>query len=137
MDIFLDNHIIRLWRLYLVALTSLRVAAKIEEKDFIMPRVEALNATANYLKDDYNILESLMLKMFDWDINIPTASTFAHYYAEFIVDESDFKNNNNKSTDSFEEFKRDVKSDVFDLINVSLFGELSFSFIHIRLLYFS
>lgn len=41
----MDNNQIRLWRLYLVALTSLRIAAKVEEKDFTLPRVEELNAS--------------------------------------------------------------------------------------------
>lgn len=44
MDIFMDNNQIRLWRLYLVALTALRIAAKVEEKDFTASRVEALNS---------------------------------------------------------------------------------------------
>lgn len=77
---------------------------------------------ANYAKDDYNILESIMLKMFDWDINVPTASTFGVYYAEFVVDETDF-NNNHGPYDSFHEFKEDVKSEVFNLIDTTLFGK--------------
>lgn len=39
----MDNHKIRLWRLYLVALTSLRIAAKIEEQNFSLNKIEQLN----------------------------------------------------------------------------------------------
>lgn len=49
MDIFIDNHIISLWRLYLVALTSIRIAAKIEETDFTLQSVEALNRCECFL----------------------------------------------------------------------------------------
>lgn len=42
LDIFIDNHVIRFWRFYLVALTALRIAAKIEEKDFTIAKAEAL-----------------------------------------------------------------------------------------------
>lgn len=44
LDVFMDNHTIRFWRLHLVALTSLRIAAKIEEKDFTLARVDELDA---------------------------------------------------------------------------------------------
>lgn len=45
----MDNHTIRCWRLYLVALTSLRIAAKIEERDFKSAKVERLNASKCHL----------------------------------------------------------------------------------------
>lgn len=41
-DIFIDNHAIRFWRFYLVALTALRMAAKIEENDFTVDKAETL-----------------------------------------------------------------------------------------------
>lgn len=80
----------------------------------------------NYVKEDYNTLESIMLKMFDWEINLPTASTFGSYYGEFVVDESDFNNNYYGIYDSFEHFKESIKSEVIDLIDKSLFGEHKF-----------
>lgn len=80
---------------------------------------------ATYLKQDYNILESMMLKLFDWDVNIPTAATFCLYYADFVVDESDFNNNNNNQGmfDSFDEFKENIKTQTIDFVDLSLFGE--------------
>ncbi|XP_031637457.1 cyclin-J [Contarinia nasturtii] len=118
-DIFMDNHMVRLWRLHLVALVSLRIAAKIEEKIFALTRIEALNATANYSKEDYNILETIMLRMLDWDLTVPTAIVFATYYAEFIITEVDYSKS--CDFDSFEHFKNDLKSDVIDFVNLSLF----------------
>lgn len=50
LDIFMDNHIIRMWRLYLVALTSLRIAAKVEEKEFTPAKVGRLNASRFYAR---------------------------------------------------------------------------------------
>lgn len=152
LDIFMDNHVIRLWRLYLVALTSLRVAAKVEEKDFTPAKVGRLNASrcfafyaqiftieilitltiyiltgGNYSREDYNILESIMLKLFDWDMNIPTVATFGAYYAEFVADEADFNNNNginnqHHAYDNFADFKVNIKSEVMLFIDMSLFG---------------
>lgn len=63
-----------------------------------------------------------MLKLFEWDINVPTTITFGSYFAEFVVDEADF-NNNYGTSDSFDVFKKNVKSEVIDLIDVSLFGK--------------
>lgn len=80
---------------------------------------------ADYSKHDYNILESIMLKMFDWDINVPTALTFCQYYADFVVDETEFDNNNNQALyyDCFDDFKLDIKSQAMDFVDLSLFGE--------------
>lgn len=64
-----------------------------------------------------------MLKMFDWDINLPTTSTFGSYYGEFVVDEADFNTNDNGIYDSFEHFKKSIKSEVIDLVDKSLFGK--------------
>lgn len=151
LDIFMDNNMIRLWRLYLVALTAIRIAAKVEEKDFTLLRVGTLNACmlmpicystllndfvsfmidmdihlfpigANYSKQDYNILESIMLRLFDWDINIPTALTFCLYYADFVVDETDF-DNKHELYDCFEDFKIHIKEQTLDFVDLSLFGE--------------
>lgn len=78
----------------------------------------------NYIKNDYNILERLMLKLFDWDLNVPTAATFATYYSEFVINETDFNSIIDKSIYStFDEFKNDVKQNVMTLIDTSVFGE--------------
>lgn len=87
--------------------------------------VNVLNISTggDFMKEDYNILETIMLKLFDWDMNIPTTATFGSYYAEFVVSESDFNDKRDKMYQSFEEFKSAIKSDVMHFIDKSLFGE--------------
>lgn len=77
---------------------------------------------ANYSKQDINMLESIMLRMFDWDINLPTSLTFCMYYAEFVVDELDF-DTRQALYDCFEDFKLDIKTQTMDFIDLALFGE--------------
>lgn len=77
------------------------------------------------MKTDYNMLETIMLKLFDWDINIPTAATFGSYYAEFIADEMDFNEKRHIAYKCFDEFKKAIKSDAMHFIDKSLFGESS------------
>lgn len=64
-----------------------------------------------------------MLKLFDWDVNVPTVATFGSYYAEFVIDESDFNKKENK--DTYAEFRTAIKSGVMHFIDRSLFGELN------------
>lgn len=64
-----------------------------------------------------------MLKLFDWDLNIPTVATFASYYAEFVVDEKDFDDKcAEKMFLNFHDFQTDVKSRVMELVDQSVYG---------------
>lgn len=77
----------------------------------------------NYMKADYNILETLMLKLFDWDLTIPTVATFALYYVEFVVDESDFDDRcAEKMFHNFHDFQHDIKSRVMKLVDQTIYG---------------
>lgn len=67
-----------------------------------------------------------MLKLLDWDVNVPTVATFGSYYAEFVIDESDFNKDENEY-DTYAEFRTAIKSDVMHFIDRSLFGELNVS----------
>lgn len=75
------------------------------------------------MRNDYNTLETIMLKLFDWDVNIPTTATFGSYYAEFITDERDFTVEIHNSYKNFDDFKKAIKSDVMHFIDKSIFGE--------------
>lgn len=57
LDIFMDNHAVRFWRFHLVALVALRIAAKIEEKDFSVVKAEELISC----KFVYSVLEEIQL----------------------------------------------------------------------------
>lgn len=85
----------------------------------------------NYVKADYNILEGLMVKQFDWDLNVPTLATFVSYYIEFVVDESDFNDKcPNKMFNNFDDFQKDIKSRVMDLVDDTVFGMIFLSLLH-------
>lgn len=62
--------------------------------------------------------------MFEWDINLPTAATFCSYYIEFVVNENDFRENRDQYP-NFEAMKTEVKSIVWKLLELSLFGKFS------------
>lgn len=74
-----------------------------------------------YTREDYKILEMNMLKMFDFDVMVPTATTFCAYYVEFIVDENDF--NSTQFAGNFDAFKENVKMEAFRLSDNALFGK--------------
>lgn len=81
------------------------------------------STVGNYFKDDYNALEMNMVKLFDWDFNVPTALTFGLYYAEFVVDVADFFSNFGICYANFKEFKEEMKHKVIGFVDVSLFGK--------------
>lgn len=85
----------------------------------------SVSTGGNYAKVDYNVLETLMLKLFDWDLNIPTVATFASYYAEFVVEERDF---DDKCTEemfhNFHDFQGDIKSRVMELVDQTVYGTI-------------
>lgn len=77
----------------------------------------------NYQKSDYNILETLMLQLLKWDLNIPTAATFATYFVEFVVDECDFDDRcAEKMFHSFYDFQNDIKYRVMKLVDQTIYG---------------
>ena len=61
-----------------VALVSLLLACKVEEKANNVPKVPVLNAMVDnaFPVSDYTHLEVMILKYFDWKIALPTASAF-------------------------------------------------------------
>lgn len=73
--------------------------------------------------EDYKILEKIMLNLFEWDLNLPTVSTFGTYFVEFAVDENDFARNE-QSINNFAEFKEDVQYEVMYFVDFSLCGNL-------------
>lgn len=48
LDTFMDNHSVRFWRFYMVALVALRLAGKIEEKDFTAAKSEELTLSESF-----------------------------------------------------------------------------------------
>lgn len=88
----MDNHRITLERLALVALCSLWLSAKIEERESNVPKLNTLNKMIQnqYPLCDFKSLERLILHFFEFEMIIPTAATFCEYFIEGIVDEYDY-----------------------------------------------
>lgn len=74
-----------------------------------------------YAKEDYHILETVILKMFDWDVNVPTAATFCVYFVEFIASAEDFKNYKHWFT-SENQMRSELKTLAMSFLELSLFG---------------
>jgi hypothetical protein len=87
-DHFMDKHIVMEYRLKLVALTCLLVAAKFEEHEDHMVCMEQLQVMAqqygenpeNYTKQEFLTMELYLLKFFEWSVSHPTAVHFAEYF---------------------------------------------------------
>ncbi|XP_058819537.1 cyclin-J [Topomyia yanbarensis] len=91
-DAFMDNHNITDNRLNLVALSCVILASKIEENEPNIPSMAGMNAVVRnqYASSDYNVLEVLLLKFFNWHLIIPTTATFVEYWLLNIVGRADF-----------------------------------------------
>ncbi|XP_055638842.1 cyclin-J isoform X2 [Toxorhynchites rutilus septentrionalis] len=92
MDAFMDNHNITDNRLNLVALSCVLLASKIEENEPNVPSLSRMNELVRnqYPVSDFNVIEVLLLKFFDWQLIIPTAATFVEYWLTNIVGIVDF-----------------------------------------------
>jgi Cyclin, N-terminal domain len=91
LDIFMDNHNIANDRLDLVAFVALLLAAKVEEKETKIPRMEDLNSIIDlsgpysYPKSDFKALEKMMLKFFDFQVMVPSPATFCEYFVKVCI----------------------------------------------------
>lgn len=90
MDIFMDNHNIIAERLKLIALSSLILASKIEERESNVLKITEVNMMVNnsYPLNDYRYMEVLILRFMDWNLLVPTAAQFIEFFvSEMITDE--------------------------------------------------
>jgi len=119
MDTFMDNHTIDLDRLHLVALVCLLVAAKYEERDVGIPKINELNSVVNcrYTTIDFQGLEIMILSFLDWNLNLPTAAHFAEYYSLYTVSRKDW---DTMEYTSYESFWKEARRLVQDYLNRSL-----------------
>ncbi|KAL3276757.1 hypothetical protein HHI36_012126 [Cryptolaemus montrouzieri] len=92
LDVFMDNHQIDPKRLVMVANTSLILAAKFEESIVDIPDLDELILITDKTSVSYYInLEIMILRFFRWDIMIPTAAHYVHYYMQAILSKEDIK----------------------------------------------
>jgi len=98
MDLFMDGHDIEDPQLYLVAICSLLLAAKICEKETCIPRLSVLvtmlpgYGTRNQLNvPELYTLELVMLSYLNWDLNHPTCSYVIELLLQYSISVPDIK----------------------------------------------
>jgi len=95
LDYFMDGHDIQDPQLYLVCLGSILLAAKVQEKDSNVPKCSQLNAFVKHQfpLSDFVSLEIVILKYFNWNLCIPTASYFVEMWIPHSISPTDSHNN--------------------------------------------
>ncbi|XP_067123704.1 cyclin-J isoform X2 [Centruroides vittatus] len=90
-DFSLDGSNINHKLLHLLALVCIFVAAKLEEKDDLIPKASELNKYLDipYELSDFTRMELLLLEFFHWDLLMPTAAHFVDYYSVFSLSTTD------------------------------------------------
>lgn len=121
----MDKYQIPLDRLVFVSISSLLMAAKIEERDTSIPKLANL-IEEPFLLSDFIYIEGLILKCFEFQMMIPTAATFLEYFIEGIVDDRDYEASNKNLTrfHSLMAMKReltDLALEFVDLILLNLY----------------
>jgi len=99
LDFFMDGHNIQQEKLYLVAMASLTIAAKFDEKESKVPKLSHLiDCTPVELQDDFRntdsvknhgFLEAMILNYFDWNVFLPTSSSFAAVILPQVLKDTD------------------------------------------------
>jgi len=100
LDFFMDGHNIQQDKLYLVAMASITIAAKFDEKETKVPRLSLLiNCTPFELQEDFKQtdsvknhghLETLILNYFDWNVFIPTSNSFVEVLTPQVINDVDW-----------------------------------------------
>ncbi|XP_045468981.1 cyclin-J-like isoform X1 [Harmonia axyridis] len=95
LDLYMDHHSLLIRRLMIVAIASLTMAAKVEERSATVPKFLELmpEPVENALKY-YSEIQKEMLKFFEWDLFIPTAAHHIAYFMQALVtvDEKNYYN---------------------------------------------
>jgi hypothetical protein len=86
-DMLLDITPVDTPRVQLVAIACILIAAKIEEQEDKVPRVHALTAMCGnaFSRDLILRMESFILNVFKWEVNIVTSVNFLEYYLQFSL----------------------------------------------------
>lgn len=122
----MDNHTITTDRLALVSLSTLILAAKVEEHDSNIPKPRILNTMIDqqYPTFDYVQLERMQFRFFEFQLIIPTAVTFIEYFIEGIADAQDYElAQQNQQVGPFNSqlhMKRDMADLAFEFVDLIL-----------------
>lgn len=82
LDHFMDKYSIEDAQLHLIALCCLLIAAKFEECDVKIPRIQTLNYFVQnaFLTNEFRQMELLLLEFFCWNLVLPTSAHYIEYY---------------------------------------------------------
>lgn len=82
LDHFMDKYSIEDAQLHLIALCCLLIAAKFEECDVKIPRIQTLNYFVQnaFLTNEFRQMELLLLEFFCWNLILPTSAHYIEYY---------------------------------------------------------
>lgn len=82
LDHFMDKYSIEDAQLHLIALCCLLIAAKFEESDVKIPRIQTLNYFVQnaFLANEFRQMELLLLEFFCWNLVLPTSAHYIEYY---------------------------------------------------------
>ncbi|KAL5262817.1 hypothetical protein ACHWQZ_G008270 [Mnemiopsis leidyi] len=82
LDHFMDKYSIEDTQLHLIALCCLLIAAKFEECDVKIPRIQTLNYFVQnaFLTNEFRQMELLLLEFFCWNLVLPTSAHYIEYY---------------------------------------------------------
>lgn len=121
----MDNHTITTDRLALVSLSTLILAAKVEEHDSNIPKPRNLNTMIDqqYPPFDFIQLERMQFRFFEFQLIIPTAVTFVEYYIEGIADAQDYELSKLNVAGPFNSqlhMKRDMADLAFEFVDLIL-----------------
>ncbi|XP_071091123.1 cyclin-J-like [Haliotis cracherodii] len=103
LDFYMDSVDTDRYKLYLLAMTCLRVACKFEEHIDKLPRPSVLNSLLpktvgislgydGYLLPDFLDMELSVLRFHNWRISAPTTAHFLPYFLTIAADEGDLHN---------------------------------------------
>lgn len=122
----MDNHRITFERLNGIALVSLTLASKIEEREFKILKLTDIKKliTSEYSILDLKYIEILILKFLNWYLIIPTAATFVEFFIEYVISEKEYEMLSVSSQlTSFNDFKQLAIERVSYFLDLILLGE--------------
>lgn len=91
LDHFMDKYSIEDAQLHLITLCCLLIAAKFEECDMNIPRIQTLNYFVQnaFLANEFRQMELLLLEFFCWNLILPTSAHYIEYYKLSGLSEND------------------------------------------------
>jgi len=103
-DMLLDITPVDASRIQLAAIACILISAKIEEQEDRVPRIHSLTAMCGnaFSRDLILRMESFILNIFKWEVNIVTTINFLEYYLQFSLCPTEMIRNTHLTMRNFE-----------------------------------